>query len=580
MQRAVRGASFRVTTGAASASAQRGRELLARGAFEEAQACFARAIELEPTASTHWALFGKCQAMRLGYHAAYDALLRASQLAPQSAFAHVWLGHALRERNDPDGAAAAYERASSLDPTDLTAAVGSALVTPVIYRDEGEIDRWRARYVAQLDWLLQDRARWEGWSRSVFRLEWSNFYLAYQGRNDRELQVAYSAFIAGLLARAVPQWQQALPTPRDASSRIHVAFISANVCRHTVTDYFARWVTDLPRERFRVSVFHGGGAVDERTEAFRQAVDHFAHIPSDACRLAAAVRERAPDVIVYLDVGMSPLDALLTNLRLAPVQIAAWGHPVTSGSRFIDAYLSCAEMEPSDATAHYNEELVLLPGIGVDYAPVLASSHLDRAAFRLSTEAHLYVCPQSLFKIHPATDALFLDILEQDASANLLFFAAPAKAQTDAFVARITTRMRERGIAMRSQVKLVPHVSRERFAALLKCCDVMLDPLHWSGGNTALDALSVGLPIVTLPGGEMRGRQSAAMLRIVGVEELVATDTRDFVTKALRLANDRAYRAAISARIARGSSRLFHRHDAVEAFADAIQRVHRRRAAD
>ncbi|HZP64662.1 MAG TPA: hypothetical protein VFB32_00010 [Rudaea sp.] len=560
--------------------AQRGRDLLSRAEFEEAQAAFARAIELEPNVGLHWALLGKCEAMRLGYHAAHDALARACALAPDSAFMHVWLGHALRERNDPEAASAAYARASILDRNDVTAAIGAALVMPVIYRDEQEIERWRARHAEQLERLRHSRQRWDGWAQSVLRLEWSNFYLAYQGRNDRDLQTAYSDFVAGLLARAAAQWQQPLePRRDDASGRIRVAFVSAHLCRHTVTDYFARWITDLPRERFAVSAFHSGTRVDECTQVFRASVDRFAQVPSDAHQLAAALREQAPDVIVYPDVGMSPHDVLLTNLRLAPTQIAAWGHPVTTGSAYIDAYLSCAAMEPADARSHYSEPLVLLPGIGVDYAPVRASAAADRAAFRLSREAHLYVCPQSLFKIHPATDALFLDILEQDEAAQLLFFAAPAKAQTDAFVARLTSGMRVRGVPMRNQVKLLPHVSREHFAALLGCCDVMLDPLHWSGGNTALDALAAGLPIVTLPGSEMRGRQSAAMLRLIGMDDLVASDARDYVAKALRVASDRAHRAALSARIDEGLPKLFHRHDAIAALADAIERVRRRDAA-
>src|SRR5205085_12462901 len=118
----------------------------------------------------------------------------------------------------------------------------------------------------------------------------------------------------------------------------------------------------------------------------------------DARRVASALHARNADVIVYPDVGMSPLDALLTNVRLAPTQIAAWGHPVTTGSRYIDAYLSCSEMETPDAPAHYRENLILLPGIGVDYAPRETIATRTRAHFRLPDTAHVYVCPHSLFK--------------------------------------------------------------------------------------------------------------------------------------------------------------------------------------
>lgn len=523
-------------------------------------------------------MLGKCQAMLAGYDSAEQALARAASLAPASAFVHLWHGHALREANKPEAAIAAYERAALLDPADVNAAIGAALTTPIIYADESEIARWRARYARGIERLLvQEPGR--DWWKHVLKLEWSNFYVAYQGGNDRDLQAGYSAFIDRLLSRAVPQWQQPLATPGTPSDRLHVAFVSAHFRNHTVADYFGRWITDLSRERFRVSVFHTGHSADARTDEFRAAADRFAHVPDDAQGAASALATAKPDVIVYPDVGMSPIDSVLVNLRLAPTQVAAWGHPVTTGSRHVDAYFSCREMEPPDAAGHYAERLVLLPGIGVDYRPRVAIREATREQFRLPADGHVYVCPQSLFKIHPATDALPLDILAVDAKAVLVLFAVTAKGQMDAFVARITGAMARQGLAMKGQIKFLPKLPREVFLGLLGVADVMLDPLQWSGGNTALDALSVGLPIITLPGSEMRGRQSAAMLRLIGVDELIARDRADYVRRALAVGGDAGYRAELSRRIIAGLPAILERRDATAAFAEAVEQVHAARAA-
>lgn len=72
-----------------------------------------------------------------------------------------------------------------------------------------------------------------------------------------------------------------------------------------------------------------------------------------------------------------------------------------------------------------------------------------------------------------------------------------------------------------------------------------------------MDALDCGLPVVTLPGAMMRGRQSAGMLGLIGVEELIAADVDDYVRIATRLCSDREWRAALSARIRDNSGRLF-----------------------
>jgi CRISPR-associated protein Csy1 len=105
---------------------------------------------------------------------------------------------------------------------------------------------------------------------------------------------------------------------------------------------------------------------------------------------------------------------------------------------------------------------------------------------------------------------------------------------------------------------------------VLATADVVVDTMHWSGGNTSLDALAACTPIVTLPGRFMRGRQSAAMLKTMGLEELVASSPEDYVQRAIGVASDgernRALRAAIRGR--RGA--LFDRPEPIAAFAEAL----------
>ena len=101
----------------------------------------------------------------------------------------------------------------------------------------------------------------------------------------------------------------------------------------------------------------------------------------------------------------------------------------------------------------------------------------------------------------------------------------------------------------------------------------MLDTSRWSGGNTALDALACGLPIVALPGRFMRGRQSMAMLEQAGMPELIARDDEDYVRIAARLATDREWRGMLAARIRRGSERLFDDAAPIAALAAALSTV-------
>jgi len=107
------------------------------------------------------------------------------------------------------------------------------------------------------------------------------------------------------------------------------------------------------------------------------------------------------------------------------------------------------------------------------------------------------------------------------------------------------------------RTRVLPRVSHDDYLRINLACDLMLDTLHWSGGNTTLDAIACGLPVVTLPGPYMRGRQSAAMLRLIGLPELVASDDARYVRIASDLAGDEPRRAAIRQAMREGSDAIF-----------------------
>jgi len=117
---------------------------------------------------------------------------------------------------------------------------------------------------------------------------------------------------------------------------------------------------------------------------------------------------------------------------------------------------------------------------------------------------------------------------------------------------------------------VLPPFPHDDYLRINLACDAMLDTLHWSGGNTSLDALACGLPVVTLPGAFMRGRQSAAMLRLAGAPELVARDRDDYVRIAGRLVEDPAWRNDVAETIRVGRDALFDTVAPTQAFAQFL----------
>ncbi len=302
-------------------------------------------------------------------------------------------------------------------------------------------------------------------------------------------------------------------------------------------------------------------------------VDHVRTFPGAALlpsSIAPAIRADGLDALVYPELGMNGPTFALAALRLAPVQCLAWGHPVTSGHATMDAFFTCAAMEPSDGESHYSESLIALPGIGTDYRRPATPDGAARSRLGLPEGVPLLLCPQSLFKIHPDNDPLFARVLAAAPEARLVVFEGRHPALTAKYRTRLANAFAREGLRGDQRLIVLPQCSHDEYLRINAVCDAMLDTLRWSGGNTSLDALAAGLPIVTRPGRFMRGRQSAGMLTLAGLGDQVARDDDDYIRIAAQLACERDFRVALANRTREAAATLFGDTSPVIAFADAL----------
>ena len=458
------------------------------------------------------------------------------------------------------------------DPDDHGARLSRAMARlTVVHETEAEIIERRAAYLADLSDLdaRVRRASAESLARAAEQIGTAKpFYLSYQGADDTEAQRQYGR-ILGRMAAAVPT--PAMPRGKRAGGRIRVGFATAYFHQHSVSKLFGGWIRHLDRSRFEVLGYHLGEGEDATSAELAGHCARFHRGPRAEADWARAILEDRLDVLIYPEIGMHPMAVRLGCRRLAPVQCVAWGHPVTTGLPAIDHFLSSALMEPEDADRHYTEHLVRLPNLSITYEPPPSGiGTLDRAGLGITEDGLTYLCCQSLFKYHPGDDALLVAIARRVPQARFLFIGAPA---TDPNARRLQRRLWDcfeaAGLAADRHVVFTPPVPAAAFPALLRAADVYLDSPRWSGGNTTLEAMAAGLPIVTLPGPMMRGRHSAAILLLAGAEKWIAWSPDHYVDRAVSLADPAARAAAVDAIVA-GRSRVFGDQSAVRGLEDFL----------
>jgi protein O-GlcNAc transferase len=512
--------------------------------------------------------------------AQYD---RALALDASLAIAHYNRGLALRRRGDIARAQADFARAVALEPRFLEAEFAACMAElPALYIDETEIAACRAaydRHLMRLDAAVVHAGTPAALADAVGSHQ--PFYLAYQGCDDRALQARYGALVRRIMAARFPD--PLLPPPPRADEPIRVGIVSAFFRQHSNWKIpISGWLAGLDRKRFRLFGYHTAADRDAQTDVAASLCERFTQGPLALAGCRDAILGDAPHVLLYPEIGMDKVTAQLAAQRLAPVQCASWGHPVTSGFPTIDYFLSSDRMEPPGAQAHYTERLVRLPNLSIFCEPVDAPPIvLPRAELGLRADAVAYWCGQSLPKYLPQFDEVFARIASAvgDCQFTFIEFAGGPRV-TELFRKRLERAFARLGLRAADHCVVLPRLAPDRFIAAIGQCDIVLDSIGWSGCNSTFESLAHDLPIVTLAGEFMRGRHSSAILDMMDVGETIAHDLDDYVAIAAELGRNSAARAAARAKIAASKHRVYRDHSCIAALEDFLDRAVRAEAGD
>lgn len=442
-------------------------------------------------------------------------------------------------------------------------------------RDSGAIRESRERLSRFLDHALDDPRTKGAVSNPILEIGQSNFALAYHDLTNAELATRIAAFHLGTcpaLAWSAPH----CAGPAARRRRIRVLIISNSLGLHTIGKLFGRLPALLPRDRFEVVVASENKSSDPYWLHQMAGADHqviLSHDLFDARRQLASVEA---DIVFYPDIGMHPFTYFLSFARLAPVQVVSVGHPDTTGVPTIDYYLTSRGAEPPDWREHYTERAILLDEFPFHYMrPDDIQGRLSRADLGLPAGATLYVCPQTLFKLHPDRDHAFIDILRRDPKGLVVLIRSGLDTETR----NLRNRLAAAGPDVIDRVIFQPRMNALEFLSLLSLADLMIEPFAFSGGNTIYEALSTGTPILAYRGRHMRSRVAGDLLTMAGLGRYVESEPGPYVDAAVGLANDPDRRSEARRRFREGIPNLYERPGAVSGlatFLEAAVDAHRR----
>ena len=556
-----------------------GGSFYAQGKYKEAIKEYQEFLKTEKGDEELYCILSECYKKAGSSDKSLEIIREGIKLYPQLPNLHRWLISFLQEFGFTQESIAVADEASSLFPDDLSLKIAGQLMLPILYQSEAEIDYYRERFSQGLNDLAQQVSLDpEAKINALVSVGWrTNFYLAYQCRNDVELQKQYGELVHKIMAANYPQWTQTRPIPPlSQGKKIRVGYVSAHIRNHNGANWALGWIKNFNKQDFEIYCYHTGKEKDFYTEKFRFYSDEFYHIPDNLEETCRQIIANNLHILVFTDIGMYPQTNQMAGLRLAPIQCTAWGHPVTSGSPTVDYYLSSELMEAEDAQEHYSEQLVRLPNIGLYYdKPVADQLEKTRSDYNLREDAIAYLSPQSTFKYLPQYDYIYAEIAKRVPHAQFAFISSPVSDRiTEQFRKRLQAAFANVGLDSEEYCVIVPRQDRVGYSNLNSVSDIFLDTLNWSGGNTTLQAIAYSnLPVVTHPGKYMRGRHSYAFLKLLGVTETIAKSEEEYIEIAVHLGLNLGWREQIRQKMLQNHSSLYEDLTCVTALEDFFKRV-------
>ncbi len=277
---------------------------------------------------------------------------------------------------------------------------------------------------------------------------------------------------------------------------------------------------------------------DSITERFFAASTGFRHTLSlDDSAFAAAIADDEIDVVI--DSLGYPQGSRLLALARRPARLQVhWMSMGSVGSGMVDVVFGDRWTIPVGAERWFDERVVRLP-LSIMYDPLVVMPEPSPSPAR----DVVFGSFNQLAKLSTRTIRLWARILRLVPHARLMLKAIGLT--TEETAQRLLAQFEREGInADRVELRF-PIAGFEQHLASYADIDIALDPTPYGGVITSLEAMWMGVPVVTLAGDRILGRYGYAFVNTLGMPELGVADEDGYVAAAQALAADELRRETL-----------------------------------
>lgn len=488
------------------------------GRSREAIASLRHALALRPEFANALCNLGAVLSADDQFDEAIACFRKALAINPALAEASNNLGFVLAKTGHADQATAFCRHALALRPefSDAHNNLGT------VYRDQGQLD-------ASLDHFRRAIALNPGDTKAQANFLYT---LWFHPNYDAPGILRAHREWAALCADPLRSPSTARPNTRDPERRLRIGYVSPDLRDHVVGRNLLPLLQHHDHRCFVIFCYADVPRPDAVTALLRAGADTWRDITGwQDEQLAAQVRADQIDILVDLTLHMTGNRLLAFARKPAPVQATFAGYPGTTGLHAMDYRLTDPFLDPLGTEADYSEMSVRLARTFWCYAP--GGDEPPVAPLPALQHGHVtFGCLNNFCKVNAEGLRLWARVLRATPTSRLRLLAHEGEQRQ-----RVRTMLQNENVAP-ERIEFVSPRARTRYLELYAQIDLSLDTLPYNGHTTSLDAMWMGVPVVTRIGKTVVGRAGWSQLSNLQLTELAAHTDEQFVEIACALAGD------------------------------------------
>ena len=364
----------------------------------------------------------------------------------------------------------------------------------------------------------------------------SNLISALSYRSDYDTSALFSEYVRwGELHGRDPMELMPHNNVPDEKKRLRIGYVSPDFRHHPVGYFIEQILAHHDKSSFEIYCYSNRTINDDVTQRLRRHADHWCDIvgqPDEA--VIQKIRNDGIDILIDLAGHTMGHSLMVFAQKPAPVQATWIGDPATTGLPAMDYIIADRFAIPTQEEQYYVEKVVRLPNAYECFSP--PDYPIEPGPLpALTTGRITFGCLNNNSKINDAVIACWSKLLHSLPEARLYLkytaYSDPGVRQ------RYRELFTGHGIDT-DRIILSGYSPREEFLSAYGEVDIGLDPFPYNGGLTTLEAMWMGVPVVSLHGNRFVSRMGETLLINTGLTECVVDSEDDYIAKAISLASD------------------------------------------